>query len=82
MARPEKLTDEVLERVCEALRAGASFRLAARHAGISRASLHRWERRGTDPDAPTRFQDFARAVAHARAAREALIYARVRRKPL
>jgi hypothetical protein len=79
MARPEKLNDEVRDRVCEALRAGASFRLAARYAGISRASLHRYEARGREPEAPARFQDFAREVGDARAARDAVI---LRRKAL
>jgi hypothetical protein len=42
VGRPEKLTDEVRRRLVEAVRAGCPREVAAKYAGISRSTLHRW----------------------------------------
>jgi transposase len=42
VGRPSKLTAELQRRLCDALRAGNHLEVAARYAGISRPTLHRW----------------------------------------
>lgn len=42
MARPCKLTPEVAERICEAIRLGATYDLAAAHGGVDASTLRRW----------------------------------------
>lgn len=42
MARPHKLTDAVIDKLCKALRLGATYDLAARYAGISARVLRLW----------------------------------------
>jgi len=42
VGRPSKLTDELERRLCDALRAGNHLEVAARYAGVSRSTLHRW----------------------------------------
>lgn len=44
--RPTKLTPEIAERICSALRIGASIDIAAHHAGVHRDSIYRWLQRG------------------------------------
>lgn len=46
MARPSKLTAEVQDRLCEALRAGATYEIAAAVAGVSYRSFARWMHAG------------------------------------
>ena len=48
--RPTKLTPEIQTRLCEALRAGNTREAAAEYAGISRATLYEWIRRGRNPE--------------------------------
>jgi hypothetical protein len=48
VARPTKLTPEVREAIVKAVRAGAPRSLAARAAGVSEATLHRWLAQGRD----------------------------------
>jgi transposase-like protein len=40
--RPSKLTPEVVDRVVQAVEAGASVGLAAAHAGIAQSTLFKW----------------------------------------
>lgn len=46
MARPTKLTPELQEKICQAIRAGNYIETAAAYAGISKVTLHEWMRRG------------------------------------
>lgn len=63
MAGGVALTDEVRDRVVEALSRGASRRAAANHAGVSEATLAEWVRRGEQAgEKSTRLVAFARAV--------------------
>lgn len=59
--RPSKLTDERVERILEAIRAGNYIETAARIAGIAPSTLHQWRHD---------FPDFAEAVEKARAEAE------------
>lgn len=44
--RPTLLDDERMQRICNALRDGASIEHASRSAGIHRATYHNWMERG------------------------------------
>lgn len=46
MARPTKLTPDLQEKICQAIRAGNYLETAAAYAGISKKTLHEWMRRG------------------------------------
>jgi transposase len=46
MARPSKLTNDVRERICRAIRAGNYPAVAARAAGIAESTFYRWMERG------------------------------------
>jgi len=46
MARPSKLTNEVVDKMCEAIRAGSFPESAAAFAGISVRTFWRWYERG------------------------------------
>src|SRR4051794_33521992 len=48
MARPTKLTREVLDRIVQAIRAGNHREIAARSAGIGESTLYRWLARGRE----------------------------------
>jgi hypothetical protein len=60
--RPDGLTQEVQKRIADALRVGATAEDAARAAGVSRSTYHRWLARGEAKDAPARFRRFADEV--------------------
>jgi transposase len=46
MARPDKLTPEVAQRIVDAIRVGATVELAAAAAGVGIRTLYRWKKRG------------------------------------
>jgi hypothetical protein len=46
MARPTKLTENRIETICKALRAGSHRGVAARAAAVSEASFYRWMEEG------------------------------------
>lgn len=66
--RPTKLTPEVQERICDALRKGCTRRAAAAYAGISEDTLYNWIARGEGrAKSPPReeFTRFSEAVKRA-----------------
>lgn len=74
--RPPKLTPEVQERICQALRAGNYRNVAARFAGVSVSALKEWYRDGKSLSAKGRkgpHLDFYRAVNKAEADAEILV---------
>lgn len=71
-APPTKLTDELQERICLALRAGNFLKTAATLNGVSEATLIRWR---SDPR--PRYRAFAEATRVAEAANEAMQVATV-----
>jgi hypothetical protein len=80
VGRPSKLSDELLERVVRAIRAGNYPEVAARHAGVHAATYYRWMERGAPArDAPEdepyrRFRaEVERALADAEATEVGLI---------
>lgn len=44
--RPSKLSTELTTKICDMLRAGNYLETAAAYAGIDKATLHRWMKRG------------------------------------
>ena len=62
MARPTKLTTETADQIVAYILAGSHRKTAARAAGVSEASYHRWM---TDPRPP--FRAFQRRIERAEA---------------
>jgi transposase len=67
VGRPSKLTDELEQQLCNALRAGNYLDVAARYAGVSRSSVHRWLAQAAEDAADPRLKPFAAAVSKAEA---------------
>jgi transposase-like protein len=67
VGRPSKLTDELEQKLCDALRAGNYLEVAARYAGVSRSSVHRWIAQAAEDTADPRLKQFAEAVRKAEA---------------
>ena len=55
----QKLTQEVADAIIESIEAGSFASVAARAAGVSRASFWRWVREGRKPGAPAAWRKFA-----------------------
>jgi transposase len=79
VGRPEKLTDEVLRRICEAVRAGCTKEVAAAYAGVSRSSLHRWLAKGAEEGSDPRYRELAQELRRAEAEAEVHAAAILRR---
>lgn len=78
MARPSKLTDETIEKICEAIRAGSYPESAAEFAGISVRTFWRWFDRGTKVRSGI-YKRFVRAVQKAERDGEVALAAMVRK---
>lgn len=59
--RPTKLTAAVQKRVCDAIKQGATYALAAQYAGIHRDTLNEWMKAGEEAESGS-FSDFSDAV--------------------
>jgi len=73
MGRPTKLTKPVQDRIVELLAAGNYQETAARAAGISRSTFHRWMKRGAHAKQrgkDSRYRDFRDSVKKAEAVAE------------
>ena len=70
MARTSKLTPEIAEALCAALRDGASWEAAAASVGVHVSTVHRWRKRGADARSG-RFREFCDAATRAQAEGEA-----------
>jgi len=68
MARPTKFTEELGQKLLDALRAGHYMHVAAALVGIAESTLYRWIERGEEGESP--FKQFACDVARARAEAE------------
>jgi hypothetical protein len=69
VGRPPALTPEVEARIVAAVSAGAHLSVAARAAGVSRQTLHRWRARGA-AEAEGPYHELARALERAEAEAE------------
>ena len=70
MARPTKLTQEVQDRIMQAVQAGNYLDTAANFAGIDGSTMRRWVQKGEAPNAPEPYRSFCTALKSARAAAE------------
>ena len=52
IGRPSKCTPDVIAKVCDALRLGVSWEAAGAHAGVDRATLTNWRKRGEAGEEP------------------------------
>jgi hypothetical protein len=77
MSRPSKLTPEVQERVCAAVRAGNYMEAASAFAGVTYTTVRSWLRRGKGARRG-KFLGFLRAVQKAQADAEATVVAQWR----
>lgn len=48
MARPTKYTEETAKKICDAIRIGATFKLACDYAGITEDTFANWRKRYSD----------------------------------
>jgi hypothetical protein len=62
MARPTRLTPEVQEAVCEAIRHGATYQAASEAAGIAYATFNEWRK-----DSRLKYVKFSEAITRANA---------------
>jgi len=67
--RPPKLTQEIQDRIVSAITAGNYLETAAAFAGIHRATLHRWLKRGAETTIG-QYREFRDAVERAQAQAE------------
>lgn len=70
MTRPTKLNDQIKEKIVQRIRAGNTLDTAARSAGISESTFHRWIRKGKDQERGP-YREFYEDVQQARADAEA-----------
>ena len=76
MGRRTKLTDAVQEKVCEYIRQGLTYEVAARAAGISESTFYRWRERGESARSG-RYREFWEALKRAEAVAELRLVQRV-----
>jgi len=65
MARPTKLTYELIEELCEFIAQGFTYDRAARSCGISVSTFHGWMREGKQENAESIYKDLVAAVVAA-----------------
>ena len=64
MARPSKLTPEVQERICQAIRAGNYYEAACAYAGIDYSTFRRWIVKGEKAKSG-KYHNFCEAIKRA-----------------
>ena len=65
--RPSKLTQEITDKICEAVSTGLTFDLAAQVAGVSPRTFYRWMRKGEDEGPGGKHWQFRQEVKRAEA---------------
>lgn len=78
MARPTKLTKEVTDRICLAIRAGNYSKVAAAMAGVSETTYYKWLELSEKPNAKKEYKEFRESVEQAEAEAEVAAIARIR----
>lgn len=76
MGRRSKLTPEVQEKICEYVRQGLTYEIAARAAGISESTFYRWRERG-EKARGGKFREFWEALKRAEAEAEQRLVERI-----
>jgi succinate dehydrogenase flavin-adding protein (antitoxin of CptAB toxin-antitoxin module) len=75
-----KLTDEVQQKICNAVSAGQTFECAAALAHIDRTTLNDWRQRGQQ-EADSRYGEFNRALEQALLASETMMVHKILSDP-
>jgi hypothetical protein len=78
MARPTKLTKEITERICLAIRAGNYAKVAAGMAGVSETTYYRWLELSEEPNAKKEYREFRESIERAEAEAEVAAVARIK----
>ena len=78
MARPTKLTKEVTERICLAIRVGNHAKVAAALAGIGETTYYEWLKKSEEPNAKKEYREFRESIERAEAEAEMEAVARIR----
>lgn len=66
MARPTKLNPTTQERICQAIRVGATYQLAAQYGGVTYKTFNEWMKAGEDAQKGI-YREFCEAVKKAEA---------------
>ena len=61
--RPQKISYELIERICSNLAAGYTFDKAAINNGISPSTFFNWKKNGSAPDSEQIYKDFTSRVS-------------------
>ena len=77
MARPTKLTQEVTDRICLAIRAGNYAKIAAGMAGIGETTYYKWLDMAEQPNARKEYREFRESIERAEAEAEVSRVARI-----
>jgi transposase len=75
MARPTKLTPDVQEKICEAIRHGATYQAASEAAGVAYSTFNDWHK-----DLRPRFVKFSEAIRRANADAQLDLLAKIANK--
>ena len=78
MARPTKLTQDVTDKVCIAIRAGNYAKVAAAMAGVGETTYYKWLEMADEPNAKKEYREFRESVERAEAEAEVAAIARIR----
>ena len=78
MARPTKLTQEITDRICLAIRAGNYAKIAAAMAGVGETTYYRWLELSAEPNAKKEYREFRESVERAEAEAEISAVARIK----
>ncbi|NOZ27976.1 MAG: transposase [Chloroflexi bacterium] len=79
MGRRTKLTPEVQEKICNFVRQGLTYEVAARAAGISESTFYRWRRRGEGARSG-KFRQFWEALKKAEAEAESSLVQQIQKE--
>lgn len=78
MARPTKLTPEVVKKIVLAINAGNYAKVAAQMAGIGETTYYRWLEMSEKPSARKEYREFRESIERAEAEAEVIALTRVR----
>lgn len=76
--RTSKLTPEVVDKICIAIRAGNYAKIAAAMAGVAETTYYRWLEMAEEPNAKKEYREFRESINRAEAEAEVAAVARIR----
>jgi hypothetical protein len=78
MARPTKLTPEIVDKICLAIRIGNHAKVAAALAGIGETTYYKWLEKADEPNAKKEYREFRESIERAEAEAEIEAVSRIR----